>query len=197
MEKTGSIGIFERLLLREAAAMSEHAKAPTAARVRASRHDIHGFMKDVGASGDLDLILAVEKDLLQNDLDRHANSKGMADSLVAALAELGSAERHVQLVRDPAAYKAIDETYSLPKNRLPKGNAAGVPHDEARQFFKSHATRLLNQDRSRLDPEEKQLLDQRKANIRAAEKVYTALQREALGLPPPERQRNRAQAAGM
>ncbi|SOD98556.1 hypothetical protein [Caenispirillum bisanense] len=177
--------------------MMERGRTPPAVRLQETRGDLLEQVKVVGKSGDLDLILTAERTFLQNDLDRHANSKGMADSLAAALAELGSAERHVQLVRDPAAYKAIDETYSLPKNRLPKGNAAGVPHDEARQFFKSHATRLLNQDRSRLDPEEKQLLDQRKANIRAAEKVYTALQREALGLPPPERQRNRAQAAGM
>ncbi len=177
--------------------MLERSRTPPALRLQETRADLLNQVKAVGKSGDLDLILAVEGVFLRNDLDRHANSKGMADSLVAALAELGSAERHVQLVRDPAAYKAIDETYSLPKNRLPKGNAAGVPHDEARQFFKSHATRLLNQDRSRLDPEEKQLIDQRKANIRAAEKVYTALQRQALGLPPPERHRSKGQDLGM
>lgn len=197
MEKTGLIDTFNRFFLIEKSVVVERDRTAPARQLKEIRTALLGEVKAVGKSSDIDLILNVERRFLENDLAEYANSKGMADSLVAALAELGSAERHVQLVRDPAAYKAIDETYSLPKNRLPKGNAAGVPHDEARQFFKSHATRLLNQDRSRLDPEEKQLLDQRKANIRAAEKVYTALQREALGLPPPERQRNRVQAAGM
>lgn len=197
MEKTGLIDTFNRFFLIEKSVVVERDRTAPARQLKEIRTALLGEVKAVGKSSDIDLILNVERRFLENDLAEYANSKGMADSLVAALAELGSAERHVQLVRDPAAYKAIDETYSLPKNRLPKGNAAGVPHDEARQFFKSHATRLLNQDRSRLDPEEKQLLDQRKANIRAAEKVYTILQREALGLPPPERQRNRVQAAGM
>jgi hypothetical protein len=197
MAKTGLIEKFDRAFLREKVLTSEVNKTPEAKERGKVRLGMNQLVREVGKSGDIALLLAVERRFLENALAEYANSKGMADSLVAALAELGSAERHVQLVRAPAAYKAIDETYSLPKNRLPKGNAAGVPHDEARQFFKSHATRLLNQDRSRLDPEEKQLLDQRKANIRAAEKVYTALQREALGLPPPEHRRNTAQAAGM
>ncbi|WP_343870554.1 hypothetical protein, partial [Caenispirillum bisanense] len=107
------------------------------------------LVREVGKSGDIDLILNVERRFLENDLAEYANSKGMADSLTAALAELSAAERLVEKVRDPATYRSTDEDHSLPKNRI-----AGVPRDQARQFFSSHATRLLNQDRSRLDPEE-------------------------------------------
>lgn len=192
MAKTGLIATFERLLLREATTMSEHAEAPTAEQVRASRRDIHAFVQDVGKSGDLDLILTIEKDLLQNDLNRHANSTGMTESLKDALADLGIAQKHVALVREPAAYGTVNAAHSRERNRLPKGSPAGVPNDEARQFFKSHSTRLLNQDRSRLEPEEKLLLDQRRANLRAAEKLYATLQREALGLPAPQSKKSKS-----
>ncbi|WP_343870543.1 hypothetical protein, partial [Caenispirillum bisanense] len=134
--------------------MLERGRTPPALRLQETRSDLLNQVKAVGKSGDLDLILSVERTFLQNDLDRHANSKGMADSLVAALTDLEIAEKHVTLVRDPAAYQAIDAGHSRGRNRLPKGNTESVPNDEARQFFKSHATRLLNQDRSRLDPEE-------------------------------------------
>jgi hypothetical protein len=166
--------------------MSEHARASTAQQVAASRNDIHAYVKQIGKSGDLDLILAAERNFLQNDLDRHSTSPGMASSLKIALSGMAIAEKHIVMVRNPAAYRVIDEGHSLPKNRI-----GGVPKDEARQFFSSHATRLLNLDRSRLSPEEKLLLDQRKTNMRTATGLYETLQRDALGLPPKEQGRSR------
>lgn len=182
MEKTGLIETFDGLLLLEEGFMLERGRTVPAVRLQETRAELLGQIKTVGKSGDLDLILSVERTILQNDLERHASSKGMAASLTAALAELAAAETLVAKVRDPAAYRSTDEDHSLPKNRT-----GGVPRDQARQFFASHAARLLNQDKSRLDPEEKQLIDQRKANIRTAEKIYTALQRQVLGLPPQQR----------
>lgn len=184
MARTGWIDRTEAFHLRENGLMLERARTAPAILLRETRIAFLKHLKNVGSSGDIDAILAVERHFLQNDLDRHTNSKGMTDSLTAALLELASAERHARLVRDPAAYRALDQTYSLPKNRLPKGRPDAVPNDEARQFFSSHATRLANQDRSRLDDEEKLLLDQRRANIRAAERLYAVLQRDALEPEP-------------
>ena len=95
------------------------------------------------------------------------------------LRELKIAERHLELVNDPAQYRLIDEAHSLPKRRV-----GGLPKDEARLFFGSQATRLLNQDKSRLDRQEKQIIDARKQNMRTAARLYEARQRQALGLEP-------------
>lgn len=148
--------------------------------------DVRAMIEDniqaIGQGGDLTEILKAERLFLENDLGRYANSKAMTSSLRTALAELAAAERHAAVVDDPGRYRAIDESHSLPKNRV-----GGVPKDEARQFFKSHAARLLNQDKSRLDPEEKKILDRRKANMRLAEDIYAARQRRTLGLKPVRR----------
>lgn len=177
MEKTGLIERLDGLFTREGGAMEAARRTVPARHLVTTRTKMLALVTNAGKSGDLDTILSVERAFLENDRDRHANSHAMAGSLDSALAELSSTERHVVLVRTPATYRAVDETHSLPKNR--KG---ALPRDEARQFFASHAARLLNQDKSRLDPEEKQILDARKQNMRAAEKLYTGLQREALGL---------------
>ncbi|MCF8482183.1 MAG: hypothetical protein K9H25_17300 [Rhodospirillum sp.] len=186
MAKTGLIERFDRSFLQEKLLTSEVNKTKEAERRKIIRQDLHLLTKDAGRSGDLDLILAVERRFLENDLAEYVSSKAMADSLRVALKELSAAEVQLGKVRDPEAYKSTDEDHSLPKNRV-----GGVPRDQARQFFKSHGIRLLNQDKSRLDPEDKQLLDQRKVNMRAATGFYETLQREALGLPPKEQGRSR------
>ena len=101
----------------------------------------------------------------------------MRTSLETSLAEHAVATRMLDRVRDPAAYREVDANFSLPRNRT-----GGVPRDEARQFFRSHAARLLNQDKSRLDESEKRVLDERRSNMRHAEKLYVALQERALGI---------------
>ena len=89
----------------------------------------------------------------------------MRTSLETSIAELGVATRMVGRVSDRAAYREFSEGFSLPRNRI-----GGVPRDEARQFFRSHAARLLNRDKSRLDESEKRVLDRRRLNMRHAEK---------------------------
>ena len=73
---------------------------------------------------------------------------------------------------------------------------AGLPRDEARQFFKSHRTRLLNLDKGRLDKLDKQIIDARRANMRTAEKSYIALQQAALGIAPDPPAPSRGHSAG-
>ncbi|WP_417247411.1 hypothetical protein [Celeribacter sp.] len=172
------------LLLREEGFVEDRDKTPAALKLRRSREMIARHLGQVGKSGNLDLIVATEKAILQNDLDRYANSAAMKTSLTTALTELATTERHIEIVNDPAAYRLIDESHSLPKNR--KG---GLPRDEARQFFASHAARLLNQDKSRLDPEEKRIIDLRKQNMRIAEKLYAVRQSKTLGIDPERAKR--------
>ncbi|MGK2742264.1 hypothetical protein ACSHT0_15370 [Tepidicaulis sp. LMO-SS28] len=155
------------------------------------RREILDLVKEVGRSGDLNAILAAERRFLENDRAEYANSRAMRSSLDVALGELKIAERHLELVNDPAQYRLIDEAHSLPKRRV-----GGLPKDEARLFFGSHATRLLNQDKSRLDRQEKQIIDARKQNMRTAAKLYEARQRQALGLEPAPG-KNRGRNPGM
>ena len=104
----------------------------------------------------------------------------------AGLAELGGAEHHLEIVRSPDRYRSLDKLFQRQRNRR-----QGLPDDEARQFFRAHNARLLNQDRSRLTNEEKRTLEARRSNLRVAEKAYIALQREALGLPAKALDRSR------
>ena len=145
--------------------------------LQVSRRMIENCLRDARRAGDLDTLLATEKAILESELQLHANSRAMRTSLETSIAELDVATRMVGRVRDQAAYREFSEGFSLPRNRI-----GGVPRDEARQFFRSHAARLLNQDKSRLDESEKRVLDRRRLNMRHAEKLYAALQERALGI---------------
>ena len=164
-------------LLREGGFSDDRNKTPAARNLREARTDIASYLKTLAERGGLENLLAAEKAILQNDLNRYANSRAMTDSLREGLAGMAAAEKLVSIVDDRAAYGVIDAACNLRRNRI-----GGVPKDEARQFFKSHAARLLNQDKSRLDPEEKHILDRRKVNMRRADDLYAARQRGTLGL---------------
>lgn len=185
MEKTGSIETFNEFLLDERSAWLEMHRSPAAVDLVVARQNIHAHLKEVGKSGDIELIVATEKALLITDLTLYANSGAMASSLKTALTELQAAEKGIPLVRDPVLYRAVDESHGHPKSRIGE-----LPKDAPRQFFSSHAARLLNMDKSRLDNEEKASVDQRKLNMRAADKLYVTMQRKALGLAPAQERDN-------
>ncbi|AQX20904.1 hypothetical protein Bcsk_002440 [Bartonella sp. CDC_skunk] len=134
-------------------------------------------MYDISKSGDLSLLLEEERCLVENDFLRYANSKAMVGSLKTALTEIGVIKKHVELVSDPMQYKAINEAYSLPKNR--KG---GLPYDEARQAMASHYTRLGNLDKSRLTDIEKSIIDVRRDNMKVMRKLHEKMQAKAIGI---------------
>jgi len=136
-------------------------------------------VKSIGRSGDHQIILTAEKALLINELRLYGNSPGMKSSLRAALQDLELADKHTEIVKDPKRYAELNELFQRPKNRR-----GGLPYDEARQFFSSHNTRLLNLDRSRLSETEKKTINARRSNIRVAELAYIALQQKALGIEP-------------
>ena len=141
------------------------------------RTDLATTLGQLRNTGNIDQILDIERSLLQNDLDHYKTSRAMIASLQRALTEHHATIELVACVRDPAAYQAIADGYTLPNNRL-----ADVPHDEARQFFRSHVKWIINMDNTCLDRAEKSVLHERRSNIRVAERIYTGIQREALGL---------------
>ena len=174
---TASLKQLEIFLLEEAGFSAELSETKTAKSLKNTRSNLLKHLCEVGKSSDLFLIIATEKSIVQGDLDRYANSKGMVSSLRAALSELEAIEHLLALLENRQQYQLIDVAHSLAKNRK-----AGLPVDEARQAFSSHYVRLSNLDKSRLPDDEKQLIDIRKDNIGNAEHLYIRLQADILGI---------------
>lgn len=168
---------FVNFLLEESFRINEINQTPEAKILSNTRKKILNSLKDLGKSDDAKLIVEAEKQILQIDLTHHANSAAMKSSIKTAVNELDVILRHLKVIENPEAYKAVNEAYSLPKNRQ-----TGLPVDEARQAFKSHFARLVNLDKSRLNDEEKRIIDVRKANINVAKKLYIEKQQQVLGI---------------
>ena len=187
MDKT--IGTFNRLLFAEQYAVRSMREGREAKDLETAQQRLLKSLRELGKSGDLTQIVAVEKTLVRAERAYYSNSKAMEGSLKTALKELDAVERHIGIVDDPARYKAVDEAHSLPRNR--RGD---LPYDEARQALRSQYARLNNMDKARLSDTEKQVIDARKSNILQAERLYKERQVMALGLNKQGQVYQRAQA---
>ncbi|GAB1253001.1 hypothetical protein [Desulfovibrio falkowii] len=134
------------------------------------------ILKQINKDKDLLLLLAVEGLSLTQERELRANSPEEVNSINAAQLQLQEANNALNVVKDPSAYKAATETYSS------KQREAGLPLDAFREFIKSHTTRLSNRLSAPLSVQEKNILRQRKENLRTAKDIYIALQRKALSL---------------
>ena len=187
MNKT--MGTFNRLLSVERYAVSSVKATMEGRSLEVSQRNLLKNLRELGRSGDLSQIVAVEKMFVETELAYYSNSKLMEGSLKTTLKELAVVERHIGIVDDPARYKAVDEAHSLPRNR--RGD---LPYDEARQALRSQYARLNNMDKARLSDTEKQVIDARKSNILQAERLYKERQVMALGLNKQGQVYQRAQA---
>lgn len=183
MAKTGStpdpMRAFNALFLTEQKALLLRNATSPAKAVDRTQAALLENLKAVAASCDLNHLLAAERKFLENELERHADSKPAKGSLEEALEGLSVTEQLVVKIRDPDEYRRVNEAYARPRT----SRIGGVPRDEARQFFSSHAARLVNLDKARMTPSERAVVNQRKINIRTAEKIYIGMQEQALGLP--------------
>ena len=186
MVETGLIEKFDQYFILENGLTEEVNRTNQAIKRAATRNKLAQLTREVGKSGDLNLIVAVERQFLENDQAQYSNSPAMKSSLKGALDELDAAERTIPLTADPNLYQAVNDSHGHPKSRVGK-----LPKDAARRFFASQAARLLNQDKSRLDAEEKTVLDARKRNMRTAGDLYANLQRQALGIKPVVKDRGK------
>ena len=174
----------QRLLMLEASSVNEHREAPSAEKLVDARKILIAHVKEIAASGNAETIIEMEKDFIQNDLERYtrADDKEMTGSLNAALLGVAAIKQQLDLVDDPQKYQAIDRGHALPKNRK-----QGLPLDEARQSFTSHRARLGNYVKYRLEETEKQLVRERGKALIIAEKDYIARQARTLGVELPQR----------
>ena len=163
--------------------VKRHGQTPTAQAVTQFRQTLLTDVKAISTSGSAELIVAMEKALVQHDLEYYANSKTMIGSLNTALSEFAMIERQLGKVDDPAKYKATDQSFGLAKNR-----SKGLPLDEARQAFKSHHARLVNLDKAPLDDLQKKLIEARKSGFHRAQQQYIERQANTLGVAPAGKQ---------
>jgi len=172
---------LDRLLSEEEIAVETLRKTKAAHRLADIRQQLLTTIRETARSADSSLIVAVEKSIIEGDLARYANSVSMTRSLSVALNEIAAIERHLEIVDDPARYQPVDQAHRLPKNRR-----ANLPLDEARQALASHQARLDNLDKSRLDDDEKQLVEARKSAVQATGRLYIERQARTLGVATPE-----------
>ncbi|MDR2012886.1 MAG: hypothetical protein LBQ20_07580 [Rhodanobacter sp.] len=174
---SGSFRDLDRLLVAEKDAAVELEVTAPAEQLREARNELLAHVRKVGRGGDLSSIIGTERAIAEGDLLRYANSREMEKSLTMALSEMTAIEKHMAVVAEPKRYQAVNEAYSLPKNRK-----NGLPYDEARQAMASHPARLGNMDKARLSMEEKSIIDARKDSMKAAQKLYEQMQAKALGV---------------
>lgn len=179
------IGLLDRYIAKIASdweAFDQKENTPEAKEYQAGLHSTLKVLKDLGAARDPRLILLAEKVTLQQELATYANAPEMINSIKPALQQIAEASATLQLVRDHNAYAQAAVTYSS------KRKQAGLPMDAFREFAKSHTARLTNRLKASSSVSEKNILRQRKENLKVANQKYMLLQREALGLAPEAEQ---------
>jgi hypothetical protein len=131
------------------------------------------------ANVDPGLLMLLELGYLMQEL--HNCDPGDAHtiaSLERAIAEIEDALRALGVVGDRALYRAVEMTYP----RKDKFRKKGMPKDAFHIACDSHLTRIGNILKSPgINLAEKGLLEQRAANLRAAQAAYFDKQRAALG----------------
>jgi len=172
---------LENLLAAEETFVEALKKTRAARTLSAGRKELLEHLRQLAISDNLALIIAAEKAIIQGDLSRYANSAAMVTSLKVALEGMEIIEHHLDLVSDKTRYALIDQTHRLTRNRR-----AGLPFDEARQALAGHHARLMNMDKSRLDEDDKEVLEIRKTVIAHAQDCYARRQTVTLGLEPAQ-----------
>jgi len=172
---------LENLLAAEETFVERLKKTSEASELSTGRKELLNHLRTLVKSDDIALIIATEKTIIEGDLSRYANSAAMVTSLKAALEGMEIIEHHLTLVSDKDKYTIIDQAHRMARNRK-----AGLPFDEARQALAGHHARLTNMDKSRLDEDDKEVIEMRKAVIAHAQDCYARRQSATLGIDPAQ-----------
>ncbi|TIH11384.1 hypothetical protein D0S45_20165 [Marinifilum sp. JC120] len=175
MAKTG-------LLFRLAAKLSDDWKAyqqkETTPEALAFQGGLKGTLemyKELAEAQDPEAILKAEQIALVQEKE-FANSAEMVNSIKPGLTQLDEARQSLERVHDSDAYQKAASTYAG------KRKQGGLPLDGFREFIKSHQARLTNRLKADGSHEEKNILRQRKTNLKVANEAYMKLQKKALGI---------------
>ena len=152
--------VFRRLFAEQVVYLDVMEKEGSIKSLHAVQDKLIQALQKVGASGELETILRGEQLILKNEREHYASKHLMKASLDSALLEMEVTLELVNTVQSPEAYRSIADGHKLPKNRI--GN---LPKDEARQFFKSHRSRLENSEKYRTMGLEEELTEVRKTTL--------------------------------
>jgi len=138
--------------------------------------------RDAHVSADPKTLMLAEEAFLQQEQQFCAEGDPKTlGSLTQALRSFDDAFRCAEIAEDAAAYRSAEATYPT---AIAKCRHQGFPKDAFHQTCMSHYTRLQNVVRSPgINLKEKTVLEQRAANMKAAQRSYTEKQRKALGVP--------------
>ena len=175
MDHSNTISKFAHHLIVEEHSVERLLQSRFAKSANEAREHQIKILQGACRAEDIDLILKLERSYLVFELENYANSKAMHTSLTASIEELDVTTDLLVKVRNPEQYREVDESFSLKKNR-----DNDLPKDQARQFFSSQITRLINLDKAKVSDSEKDLIKCRVACIRVAQNKYKQLQRSAL-----------------
>ena len=146
-------------------------------------------LKNIGASKDFDEIIKTEQYLVAIELKEYVNGTSDYASQINAQKNLQTISENSEQVKNPARYKEVNMNLSNEKMR----DSNGLPLDGARIAFKSHITRLSNEEKNRSTKLEKDIIKARKENIQIAQKIYIDRQYKALGIEPPTVKKSKEQ----
>jgi len=180
MERIGYLASYTYKLNEDWKAFSLKENSVEAKSFQTGLATTHGLLREIGATKQPDIILLAEKATLAQELTTYANSAEMVNSIKPALEQLDEATGALKLVQDKDAYAKTAQAFSA------KRKQGGLPLDAFREFILSHTARLTNRLKATASVSEKNILRQRKDNLKAANERYMELQREALGLEMQE-----------
>lgn len=142
-------------------------------------------LKEVGKSGDLDLLVKVETSLVNLERSLYApKDTSVISSLDAAVKDFEDIKKSIEVVKNPERYQAAADTHRYNKK------VHGIVVDGCHEAILGHVTRLGNSMRAvGISVPEKNILRQRQENMRQAKKLYIEQQREALGIEAPAKDR--------
>ena len=175
---------FADLVLFEILSTREINEQPFTKRTRDARNELSERLLQISRAGgpdDIGEMLKIERIFLVAERRHMANTDSMAASLDTAIDDLDAAMIMLEESGEPERYRFVaDRVLSRPKNRV-----GGLPDDQARQFFRSHHTRLENIRKGRGTDSEKRVLACRILSLKNSEKLYIARQRSVLDIKNP------------
>lgn len=182
-EETTILAVNQFLMAAEEADIIKIKASSEAQELAVVRGRILALFRQATASGNIDLMLSLERDTVEGCKDRYVNSRAMQRSLEAALVNIDTIQANADLIRDPS------NDYRAALVMFAKRIKDGLPYDAGREALKSHYTQLVNLDKSNLSDEEKQIIEARQSLVRKVEDLYIALQENALGIKRAQNQK--------
>ena len=173
----GLLGRRDQALAAERAAWPYDDEGGDLVAYGAAQREALEILQEVGCADDIATIIESEIAWLNNELERHANSRVHTTFLESALQDLRIVREHWPKVMDPESYAVVDSNFQMKANRL-----GAVPNDQIRQALRDHLAILTDVRVGCVDPRLSALYDQRRKNIDQAERLYTDQQHRRLAL---------------